>query len=647
MSERKVILTTCTRDCPDACGIHAHVSGGRLVGLTGVREHEITRGFLCRRAADYIRRVYSPDRVVRPLRKVGGRWQEMSWDEAFDLIAASIEKTIDVYGSQAILHYQSGGSLAALKMFNKRFFNLLGGVTEAVGSLCGGAGIAGQTMDFGYRTSHDPKDLLKSKLIVLWGRNPSVTNTHLIPILKEARAGGAQIVLIDPANTRTAKFCDVHVRPHPGMDGYLVLGMAKIILDSDNMATDFVLNRCENFDAYRAMVKRYDLAFLSEASGVPVEMIEHLAGAYMERKPAAIICGWGLQRYQWGAETFRLIDALGAITGNIGVPGGGVSHGRDEQEYFDQSIKSKELADSRRTIPKPLMGRGLRELDGSPVKLAFINGGNPLNQLPDVGAATEAFRQIDMVVVFEQFLTDTAMSADIVLPVTTFLEETDVVASYWHSFISPVNPAIEPVGEAKSDFDIYQGIASRLGIGHEMAGTANDWLRKIIAPLNDMGITLEALKEGHMRIPSAPLVAFEQGAFKTKSGKFRFVTDFSNPSLGSKEYPLFLLTPHSSRWIHSQVLPEDHGSPVDARVNPATARAYEVEDGSAARVVSPKGSVDVIIKHDEGLKEGIVYIEQGSWGMFGKSVNQLTHAIMSDEGQNACYYQTTVHLEKA
>jgi anaerobic selenocysteine-containing dehydrogenase len=221
------------------------------------------------------------------------------------------------------------------------------------------------------------------------------------------------------------------------------------------------------------------------------------------------------------------------------------------------------------------------------------------------------------------------------------------VASYWHSFISPVNPAIEPVGEAKSDFDIYQGIASRLGIGHEMAGTANDWLRKIIAPLNDMGITLEALKEGHMRIPSAPLVAFEQGAFKTKSGKFRFVTDFSNPSLGSKEYPLFLLTPHSSRWIHSQVLPEDHGSPVDARVNPATARAYEVEDGSAARVVSPKGSVDVIIKHDEGLKEGIVYIEQGSWGMFGKSVNQLTHAIMSDEGQNACYYQTTVHLEKA
>ncbi len=646
MSESKTVFTTCTRDCPDACGIKAFVTGDRLVGLTGAGEHEITRSFLCRKALNYIQRVYSPDRVLKPKVKIEGNWQEVSWDGVLNLIAEKIHKTIEIYGSTSILHYQGAGSLGALKMLNKRFFNLLGGATEADGSLCGGAGIAGQTLDFGFRTAHDPRDLLNSQLIILWGRNPSDTNMHLIPILKEARANKAKVVLIDPITTDTSRFCDLQIKPNPGMDGYLALAMAKVILDAGKADMGFVENCCENFDAYHNVVDGVNLESLSSMSGVSISDIEMLADLYAGRKPVAIVCGWGLQRYQWGAETFRLIDALAAVTGNIGIPGGGVSHGRDEYYYFDKSVKGREFAKNTRKIPRPLLGRSIKELNDPPIKMAFVNGANPLNQSPDTHSVKEAFEMIDFVVVFEQFMTDTAEAADVVLPVTTFLEETDIVGSYWHNHIGLVNPTIRPLGLAKTDLEIYQGLAELLGIGGGMAGSADYWIKQIIKPLKRMGITLEALMQKPMRVPDAPMVPFADRVFKTPSGKFNFITNFSIPIIDSVDYPLVLLSTHSRRWLHSQVLPVEHDLPPRAKVNPATAVAYGISDGGKANIVSPMGDIAVVIDHDGGVRENVVQIEQGRWGKFGQSINHLMPSTMSHEGKNACYYQTTVRLEK-
>jgi len=646
MSESKIVLTTCTRDCPDTCGVSARVVGGRLVAINGAREHGVTHSFLCRKAVDYIRRVYSPERLRKPLRKVDGVWQEIGWDEAVSLVADLTKRTIGQYGSLSILHYQSAGSTGALKMLNKRFFNLLGGVTEAGGSLCGGAAIAGQTQDFGRRGGHDPQDLMNARFILLWGRNPVDTNPHLMPILKSARARGARVALIDPLTTDTSRFCDMQVRPRPGMDGYLALAMAKVIMDAGQADMGFLEGHCDNTDAYLAMVKEQDLDELVEMSGVPTGEIEILARAYAGHKPAAIICGWGLQRYQWGAEVFRLIDALGAVTGNIGIPGGGVSHGRDNDGIFDQTVKGKDFARHTRSIPKPLLATALREMQDPPVKMAFINGANPLNQSPGAPAVVEAFKDLDAVVVLEQFMTDTAEAADIVLPTTTYLEETDVVASFWHGFVGSINPAIEPVGEAKSDFEIFQELANRLGIGQEMAGSADEWLERIIAPLEAEGITLEKLREVHQPIPDLPAVPYEGGVFPTQSGKLNLITNFSRPRLGSEEYPLILLTPHSRRWVHSQVLPHDHDAPLEARVNPGTAGVSGLADGEAATVVSEAGSLSVVVRHDEGVPPGVVSIEQGRWLKYGQSVNQLTSPLMSYEGENACYYQTTVRLER-
>ncbi|HEY3373585.1 MAG TPA: molybdopterin-dependent oxidoreductase [Candidatus Aquicultor sp.] len=646
MTERQIIKTTCPRDCPDTCGIDAYVTAGTIVGLSGDNSHAITHKFLCRKALNFGKRVYSQDRVVHPLQKVDGNWQQISWGDALETITDRIKSTIDEFGSLAILHYQSAGSLGALKMLNKRFFNLIGGVTEASGSLCGGAGIAGQTLDFGYRTCHDPLDLLNSKFIILWGRNPSETNIHLVPILKEARSRGARIVLIDPVASDTSKFCDMHIAPRPGMDGYLAIAMAKVITGECLHDSDFIDNYGQNYDAYQGILNSISLEEASAACGVDIKRIELCARHYAKAKPAAIVLGWGMQRYEWGAETFRFIDALGAITGNIGVSGGGVSHGRDEAEYFDQSVKGKEFAKHTRKVRKPMLGEALGKLNEPQVKLAFINGANPLNQSPDLKSVKNAFKKIDFVVVLEQFMTDTAESADIVLPVTTYLEEADIVGSYWHSYVGLVNPIIKPIGEAKSDLEIYQLLAERLGFGAEMGGSPEQWIRRLIKPLENGGITFNSLKAGNMRIPFIEDVPFSDKNFKTDSGKFNFVTEFSRPVFGSDEYPLVLLSTHSRQWMHSQVLPNEHKEKLTARIHPVTAGNYGISDGETVFIVSSKGKVAAQFCCTEGVREGVVEVKQGHWAKYHQSLNQVTEAIMSRDGQNACYYQTTVKLQK-
>lgn len=646
MSERQIKLTTCPRDCPDACAISAYVTAGKVVALTGNKDNEITHSFLCRKAMGMLQRVYSPERILKPLLKVNGAWHEVQWNKALDLIADRIRQAVREYGSLSILHYQSAGSLGALKMLNRRFFNLLGGVTEASGSLCGGAGIAGQIMDFGYRTCHDPLDLISSKLIILWGRNPSETNLHLMPILKEAQSWGTKVILIDPVKTDTSKFCDRQIKPKPGMDGYLAIGMAKVIIEGDKEARMFISDHCDNFEAYKAILDSLTLDEISMACGVSKEEIAELATIYAESKPAAIVLGWGLQRYEWGAETFRLIDALAAITGNLGVRGGGVNHGRDELEYFDQSIKGKEFAKHSRKVLKPLIGQALPELNDPPIKMAFVNGANPVNQNPDTKAVKKAFEGIDFVVVFEQFLTDTAETADIVLPVTTFLEETDVVGSYWHSYIGLVNPVIKPQGETRSDLEIYQALSERLGFGAQMEGTPENWIRKVILPLDKAGITLDSLRKGPARNPYIKNVPFAEGVFMTESGRFNLITEFSRPTLRSDEYPLILLSTHSRQWMHSQLQTAEHQSEPVAKVHPVTAAKYNIDDGELAKIVSPAGELSAVIKYDEAVAEDIISIKQGRWARFNQSTNQLTAPIISREGSNACYYQTTVRLQK-
>ena len=578
MSATRTVVTTCTRDCPDGCGMLAEVRDGKLVGLRGNPDHPITRGFLCSRASNYVRRVYSPNRITTPLKKVDGEWKRASWDEALDMAAGKIARFRDEYGPLSILHYFENGSTAGLKLLTRRFFNLLGGATTVGGSLCGGAGIAGQTLDFGLRTAHEPTDIPNSRLVILWGRNPMATNVHLVPFLREAKKRGAKLVLIDPLRTRTAEMCDLHLQPLPGSDGYLAAAMARVILEEGLADEAFISGHTEGFDGYRAALEGCSTEWLAEQCGLEPTQIRDLALLYGQTKPASIWTGWGLQRREFGAEIFRLIDALAALTGNIGIPGGGVSHGMEEREYWDAGLVADRAARYRREIPRPVIGEGILRADDPPIKMIAVTCGNPANQAPASLKVREAFGKAEFVMVVDSFLTDTADTAHLFLPATSPFEEEDLVGSFGHHWLGPVNPAIEPVGEARTDLQIFQAIAERLGI-EGMRGTTKEWLQKLAAPLAPHGITLGMLQAGPARPPHAPAVPFEGGAFPTPSGRFQFASELPpNPASGRGER-FVLLSTHPETSIHAQILPEDQGELMAVRMNPADAGRLGLGEG--------------------------------------------------------------------
>jgi anaerobic selenocysteine-containing dehydrogenase len=503
MSETTKIYTSCTLDCPDGCGIIAHVTDGKVVKLEGHSNHEFTRGYLCAKTYRFPRTLYSEERRLHPLRREGDSidapWKRIGWDEALDLIADRIKGFVSESNPLSIMHYQRTGSWGATKKLGHRFWNLLGGVTTASGSLCSGAARAGQKLDFGERLGHDPSDIINSKLVLLWGRNPLATNLHVVPLLKEVRENGGRVVLIDPVKSESATICDAHLQPRVATDAAFAMALAKIIISEELYDTGFVRDHTSGYERFVNLLSQHSLADLSAECGLSIEQLQAFARDYATTKPASILLGWGLNKYVNSAEVFRCVDALAALCGQVGIPGGGVTHGFNTQRNFDKSVEAGDKVRFRREIPEPLLGRGLLDAQDPPVRMMFVNGGNPVNQSPNSNLVAKAFRALDFVVVVDSFLTDTADYAHVFLPTTMFLEEEDVLVSWGHNIIGGVNPTVAPRGETRSDMWIFQQLALRLGFGEDMAGSPREWLKRILAPLESHGVNVDERADGALR----------------------------------------------------------------------------------------------------------------------------------------------------
>ena len=645
------IRTTCTLDCPDTCSIIAEVEDGRPVRLKGDPHHPITAGFLCGKvAAGYLDRYNSPDRLLHPLRRVGprggGRWERIGWDAALDEVAAQVRATVDRHGSLAVLDYGRAGSHGVLKLLNRRFFNLLGGATTTCGSLCIGAIQAAQTADFGGRHPHDWQDLEHSRAVLVWGRDPAKSHIHLLPFLKRARACGAPLVLIEPFLTQTATFVDLHVRPRPGGDGYLAIGIAKHLFARGWVDGDHLRAHVANAEAYRALLGRYTMDQISRLSGVPAGEIERVAEIYGTRRPAAILVGYGVNNYRRGAQAYRLIDALAAITGNVGRPGGGVSHGRglyDAKAVLTADIEGHALARASRALPQPTIGQAILDAHEPPIKLIFVTGSNPVAQSPNAPKVLRAFTSVDFLVVVEQFMTDTAKIADVVLPTTTFLEEEDMIGSGGHRFLGIVRPVAPRRGEARTDLEIFQGLAQRLGFGLELAGSPGEWLDRLLAPAASHGISREALRGGARELP-LPAVPYGDGRFATPSGRIELLAELA-PEEEPEDAGLRLLTTHTKRWLNSQAMPEDQEGLPALAVHPEDLAAQRVTAGAELVVRSRVGALRVRAAADPRVPRGCAMLPQGGWIARGHGVNLLTEDVMTEDAIMAAYYETRVRLE--
>src|SRR3989449_4717803 len=435
----RVVKTACPLDCFDACGVVAEVDGDRIVRIGGDPEHPFTRGALCRKVNRFlVDRQYNSERITHPLRRGSHGWERIGWDEAFDLAASKLRLARDRHGSLSVLFHRGNGSFAALKCMVNRFFNLFGGATEAVGRYCAGEGDYGTRRAFGDCQIHDPIDLRDhSNLFLIWGRNPAVTNIHMMPVLKEARARGARAIVIDPVRTKSARYVDHAGHPRPGTDGLLALGMAKVLLERRPVDLVRLAAIAERVDAYLGLVRETSLDEVARRTDLPRATIEWLALEYFDRKPATILEGVGLQQYTKGHQTCQLIAALGVLSGNVGIPGGGVNM----MNWPWREIRTPELqaeaarTSPPRTLPVSRLGEALASATDPPVTTAFFMQSNLVNQMPDTPAIKVALSRLEFVICLDQFLTDTAETAHLFLPTTTFLEEEDLVPSYRHHWL--------------------------------------------------------------------------------------------------------------------------------------------------------------------------------------------------------------------
>jgi anaerobic selenocysteine-containing dehydrogenase len=641
--------TTCNRDCPDACGLIATVEDGRLVALGGDPEHPVTKGFLCYRTSRFPQMQNGPLRLTTPLLRRNGALQPASWEEALGFVADRLLAIRKESGPAAILHYRSGGSLGLLKTVADYFFELLGPVTVKSGDICSGAGDAAQETDFGDEESHDLFDLLNAKNVILWGKNAAVSNVHLQPVLHDARKNGARVLLVDPVRHRTERFADLTILPRPGGDFDLAMGVAARLFETGRTDPE-APSYCDHFDLFRALATSRPAAAWAQAAGVAPAELETLASAVAER-PCSIQVGWGMGRRMNGSAIVRALDALGAVSGNLGIPGGGVSFYYKRRGAFDTSFLKDEPP---RTIPEPLLGEGILAAKDPPVRAVWITAGNPVSMLPDSATVARALETRELVVVVDPFLTDTARRATVVFPTTTLVEDDDVLGAYGHHWLAVSTPAVPPPAGVKSDLEIVQALAKEIDartgareeekISEKVGGGAREWKKRLLSRVEAAGVSLDSLERAPARNPFVGKVLFADRKFATPSGRVNLIHE---PPVSPPEepgFPLWLFSNSTEQAQSSQwAIPEP--DLLHATCHPSAANGFA--DGEVVRIESGIGSMRVRLRLDPAQRSDVVIVPKGGNYDRGNCANALVRARLSDAGGGAAYQDCRVRIVAA
>jgi anaerobic selenocysteine-containing dehydrogenase len=651
--------------------------------MAGNPDHPFSQGSLCPKVVPFLDRVYSPQRVLHPLRRAGskgkGRFQKVTWEEALEEIGRRFGALIAEHGGEAILPYVSAGNQSLLAAgFGQRLWNHLG-ATRITGGLCGVVAAAGTAATNGTGKSIDASDLRHAKLIILWATNTRLTNRHLWPFIEEARRGGAQVVAIDSIRTVTAESADWFLQPYPGTDVAVMLGMMHELIRRDLIDHGWVDAHTVGFEELSAHVSEWTPERAAEISGLAAADIRRLAVLYGTVRPAAIRTLIGAEHHQQGAMFFRTLACLPALVGAWRDRGGGLS--RSSASWtgdvidFD-SLERPDLLAGRapRAFDAPLLGRALTDRSIiPPVKGLVLISVNPIVSLPDVGKVRAGLAREDLfTVVHEQFLTDSARYADIVLPATTQIEAVDVVQPWGHMYLGWNEPAIPPRGEAVSNSELHRRLATALGCT-EPALFDDD--HKAIADCLP-GIDLERLRgEGRVRV-DYPLngLPFPDGHFPTLSGKVEFVSEAlselghprlpvflpasespqGNPALAQR-YPFMLLTPKQHRRFlnssHAHLPghgPKEGGPYIELHTEDAD-RLGLVAGGEAV-VWNDRAELRLPVRITGRLRPGVVAIPWGWWSQHhpdGLAVNSLTGDTLTDWGGGTAFADTLVAVRPA
>lgn len=633
------LRTVCNRDCPDACSIVATVEDGRVTKIAGDPEHPVTRGFLCWRTNQFLETQYAPTRVTTPLLRKGDTLVPVGWEEALDYVARELLRIRAESGAAAIFNYRSGGSLGLTKLAVDTFFEAFGPCTKKRGDICSGAGEAAQELDFGVSDSSDLFDLLNSKHILLWGKNVFTSSPHTLTVLKDAKARGTEVVVVDPVHNRTASIADRYVQVRPGGDFALAMAVASVVFDRGWTDPD-VRSYCDGLDDFSALVRSRSLeAWCAEADVEPA-VAEDLARRLAD-KPAAILVGWGMGRRKNGGAIVRALDALGLLTGNVGISGGGVSFYFRRRGAFDTSFAGRKSPP--RTICEPLFGQEILAAEDPPIRAVWITAGNPVAMLPDSRTNARALATRELVVVVDSMLTDTARLAHVVLPTTTLLEADDLLGAYGHHWLGVARPVVPPPEGVKSDFDIIRVLAERVGLADVLPATARQLQEKMVATkLEPLGVTLEKLEAGPVKNPLAPPVLFADRVFPTPNGRARLIAEAPAPApTPTAAFPLLLTSVSTPRSQSSQwARPPER--PLELTVHPDAADG--LADGSVCKLESEIGAIAVRLRFDPKQRRDVALLPKGGHLADGSAANAITRAALTDLGEGGALYDEPVRI---
>ncbi|MBU6385679.1 MAG: molybdopterin-dependent oxidoreductase [Planctomycetes bacterium] len=658
--------SVCALDCPDACSLHIQVQGNQVVGLTGDPSHPITRGFACVKTARYPERQEQADRLLQPMRRCGdkglGKFEPISWEEALDEIAHRLQCILDKHGPQSVLPYHYAGTMGVIQGDSPSAFFRAMGALELDQTICATTGGSAWEANYGpNKIGTDPEDLIHSKFIILWGINVLRSNSHLAPILKEARRRGAKILHIDPYRNETSRFADEHWQIRVGTDAALALAIGQEILSQGWEDRDYLDRYAQGLDQYQQACQQWTLPRASEYCDVPLEALQAMVRKYATGGPSFIKVGYGMTRNEGGGNACRAITLLPALIGSWKQQGAGAVLSTSGGFQLNR----RELTGAHRTSPPRRhvnMNCLASELldHAKNIRALMVYNSNPAAVAPDSARVRQGLSREDLfTVVLEHFQTDTADYADYLLPATTFLEHPDIYTSYGHYYLQYADAVVPARGQAKTNRWIFDQLAKRIGLDvPELSWDPNTIIDYLLDSANPwlQGITRERLlteKSIKLQLPK-PFLPYSQGSHFS-DGKIRFSPAPEQLEFQEKldrDYPLRLISPPGAVVVNTtmgnvpSIIKLAGGEPT-LLIHPIDAQEYGISDGQRIEVSSRYGTIvrKAIVTSDS--KQGVV-ISVGQWwpklSPDHKSLNDLTSERLTDLGGGSTFGNVAVGI---
>ena len=660
-----LLTTACPLDCPDTCSLHAEVVDGKLIGVTAAPGNPFTQDFICQKVSKHAERVYSPERIMTPLRRMGpkgsGQFEPISWDDALELVVAKVRAAIDAKGPDSVVPYlynSSAGTLNSWGMSVRMWAEL--GAANVEHTICAATTAASWQTVFGGMPSIHPGDVVHSKFIVVWGANPTVSNIHLPPLIHRAQEAGAKLVVVDPRRTGMAKRADWHLAVNPGTDVALAYGMANLLNANGWLDQEFISNHSFGADEFLAEAASWSLDRCAEVTGIDGDLIAEVTRQWAHSRPSILRLGWGAERNRNGGSNCRAVLSLPVLMGHFGQFGSGVLATTSSLSPIDlrgvSRISGFKDRPERRQVNMNTLGAELCGADGAaPIDVLFIQGANPVVMNPNQRLVIQGMSRDDLfTVVHDQVMTDTCRYADLVLPATTHFESDDHTDSYGSYVLLAVNKVIEPVGESLSNVALTALLAERFGL--DAANYRRSISEQTLLTVEDENVraggAIEFVKSGEI----VQFVNFKPRHFEPECDNRAVL---SHPKMGDDcapkfrelidvDFPFTVISPATHRTINS-MFGEFNSAAFVVHVHPDDADRIGAADAERVRVWNSFGEIRLPLAVDADQRCGTVTIPKGIWmkSAGGLTVNALVPDTLNDLADGACFNDTRVQIERA